>query len=54
MCEIVEQGGRIEHVQVYTVARTPADPRVGALPQERLQTIAAAARTKGLDAAVYA
>lgn len=54
MRQIVEQGGRIEHVQVYTVARTPADPRVGALSQGRLQTIAAAARAKGLDVAVYA
>ena len=54
MREIVEQGGRIEHVQVYTVARTPADPRVGALSQDRLQTIAAAARAKGFDVAVYA
>jgi wyosine [tRNA(Phe)-imidazoG37] synthetase (radical SAM superfamily) len=54
MREIVGQGGRIEHVQVYTVAREPADPRVGALSRERLEAIAAAAQAKGLDAAVYA
>jgi len=54
MREIVEKGGRIEHVQVYTVARAPSDPRVGALDAARLEAIAAAARAKGLDAAVYA
>ena len=53
MREIVDQGGRIEHVQVYTVARTPSDPRAGALPGGRLEAIAAAARARGLDAAVY-
>ena len=51
--EIVGKGGRIEHVQVYTVARAPSDPRVGALAQERLLAIAARAREAGLDAAVY-
>ena len=53
MREIVDRGGRIEHVQVYTVARTPSDPRAGALPGGRLEAIAAAARARGLDAAVY-
>jgi len=52
--EIAAGGGRIEHVQVYTVARAPAAPRVGALPGERLETIAAAARAAGLVATVYA
>lgn len=45
---ILEQGGRIELVQVYTVARPPADPRVSALPDEWLERIAARARAKGL------
>jgi hypothetical protein len=54
MREIVAQGGRIDHVQVYTVARAPSDPRVGALGSERLESIAAAARGGGLEAAVYA
>ena len=54
MREIVSQGGRIGHVQVYTVARAPSDPRVGALEAERLEAIAAKARAGGLDAAVYA
>jgi wyosine [tRNA(Phe)-imidazoG37] synthetase (radical SAM superfamily) len=53
MREIVARGGHIDHVQVYTVARTPSDPRCGPLDRERLEAIAEAARTAGLDAAVY-
>ena len=52
--EIVSQGGRIDHVQVYTVARAPSDPRCGPLDPARLEAIAAAARAAGLTAAVYA
>ena len=52
--EIVAQGGRIDHVQVYTVARAPADPRCTPLGRARLESIAEAARGGGLDAAVYA
>jgi wyosine [tRNA(Phe)-imidazoG37] synthetase (radical SAM superfamily) len=40
MREIVAGGGRIEDVQVYSVARKPQDPRCGALPHERLEAIA--------------
>ena len=47
-------GGRIDHVQVYTVARTPSDPRCGPLDPERLEAIAASARAAGLRASVYA
>jgi wyosine [tRNA(Phe)-imidazoG37] synthetase (radical SAM superfamily) len=54
MREITAEGGRIHHVQVYTVARTPSDPRCGPLGRERLEAIAASARAAGLDAAVYA
>jgi wyosine [tRNA(Phe)-imidazoG37] synthetase (radical SAM superfamily) len=50
---IVAQGGQVDHVQVYTVARRPADPRVGALPFERLRAIAARARAAGVRAEVY-
>ena len=53
MREIVARGGHIDHVQVYTVARTPSDPRCGPLDRERLEAIAEAARRAGLDAAVY-
>ena len=52
--EITAQGGRIDHVQVYTVARAPSDPRCGSLDPARLEGIAAAARAAGLTAAVYA
>ena len=48
MREIATQGGRIDHVQVYTVARAPSDPRCGPLDATRLETIAAAARSAGL------
>ena len=52
--DVVGGGGTIDHVQVYTVARAPADPRVSALPAERLEAIAAAARrAAGVDARVY-
>ncbi len=37
--EIVEAGGRIDRVQVYSVARKPAQPRVGPLPREELERI---------------
>ena len=51
--EILSGGGRIDHVQVYTVARAPSDPRCGALDPARLEAVAAAARDAGLTAAVY-
>jgi wyosine [tRNA(Phe)-imidazoG37] synthetase (radical SAM superfamily) len=54
MRELVERGGRVDHVQVYTVARTPSDPRCGPLDDERLEAIAAAARRAGLPAEAYA
>jgi len=53
MQEIVAGGGRIDHVQVYTVARKPSDPRCGPLGPERLEAIAASARAAGLPATVY-
>jgi wyosine [tRNA(Phe)-imidazoG37] synthetase (radical SAM superfamily) len=50
---IVEAGGRIDHVQVYTVARKPADPRFGPLDAARLEAIADVAHRAGFDASVY-
>ena len=41
---ILAAGGRIRMVQVYSVARKPADPRVTPLSREALEAIAAAAR----------
>jgi wyosine [tRNA(Phe)-imidazoG37] synthetase (radical SAM superfamily) len=52
--EIVAQGGRVDHLQVYTVARAPSDPRFTPLARERLEAIAETARRAGLNAAVYA
>lgn len=42
--ELVSGGGSIQEVQVYTVARAPADSRVGPLTDADLQTIADAIR----------
>ncbi len=53
IADILAGGGRIEQVQVYSVARTPADPRVGLVPDARLREIAAAARALGVDTVVY-
>jgi len=50
---VIQSGGTIEEVQVYTVVRTPADPSVKALDAERLEWIAAQARSCGLNARVY-
>jgi len=51
--DIVRQGGRIDYVQVYTVARRPADPRVGALDAPALEAIAERVRGTGLRALIY-
>jgi wyosine [tRNA(Phe)-imidazoG37] synthetase (radical SAM superfamily) len=51
--ELIEAGGRIDRVQVYTVARPPADPRVGALADDRLEQIAARVRAAGIPTEVY-
>jgi wyosine [tRNA(Phe)-imidazoG37] synthetase (radical SAM superfamily) len=53
MREITARGGRIDHVQVYTVARAPSDPRCSPLDAERLEAIARAARAAGLVADVH-
>lgn len=49
----LEQGGTIEQVQVYSVARTPADPRVGVVPVARLEQIADRARALGVTVRVF-
>ena len=53
LSELLRQGGRIDRVQVYTVARRPADPRVGPLPPARLEAIARRVRALGLPAEAY-
>ncbi len=51
---ILDAGGRIDEVQVYTVARRPSDARVGPLPREVLDGIAARAAALGLRVTVHA
>ena len=46
-------GGELVGVQVYTVARQPADASVTALERSRLEWIASQAEAVGLEAAVY-
>jgi len=53
LCEITRRGGRVDLVQVYTVARAPADRRVGPLGREGLDAIADRVRAAGLAAEVY-
>ncbi|MBI3933007.1 MAG: radical SAM protein [Acidobacteria bacterium] len=50
---ILGSGGRIDRVQVYTVARRPADPRVGPLGREALEAIAGRVRDLGVAAEVH-
>jgi len=50
---IRDQGGTIDRVQVYTVARRPADPRATALDAEALHAIAARARGEGFGAEAF-
>lgn len=49
---LLEQGGRIEEVQVTSIARRPADARVGLVPTARLEEIAALAAALGLPVRV--
>jgi len=37
---ILEVGGRLKFVQVYSIARSPAEPSISALPDEELDAIA--------------
>jgi hypothetical protein len=53
LADVVAGGGEIRHVQVYSVARRPADTSVGRVDIERLDWIAEHARSLGLDVAVY-
>jgi wyosine [tRNA(Phe)-imidazoG37] synthetase (radical SAM superfamily) len=53
LASLVADGGRIDRVQVYTVARRPADPRVGPLSDEQLEAIASLVRQSGIPAEVH-
>ena len=50
---LLEAGGQIRQVQVYSVARRPAVARVGVLPEARLREIAGAASALGVPVNVY-
>jgi wyosine [tRNA(Phe)-imidazoG37] synthetase (radical SAM superfamily) len=54
LAEIQDGGGTIDHVQVYTVARTPAEAVAEPLPDARLEAIAGRVRERtGLVVEVY-
>jgi len=54
LSEIVAAGGRLKLVQVYTVARPPAESFVAALTEPELEAIAAKVRSRGIAAEVHA
>ncbi len=51
--EIIEKGGKIKLVQVYTVARAPAQPYVTSLSHEELDTIAEQVRKIPLPVSAF-
>jgi len=51
--EILAAGGRLSLVQVYTVARPPAESYVTPLTEAELETIAAQVRSLGIAAEIY-
>jgi wyosine [tRNA(Phe)-imidazoG37] synthetase (radical SAM superfamily) len=53
LCEIVSSAGRLKLVQVYTVARPPAESFVTALTDSELEAIAAKVRARGIAAEVF-
>ena len=53
LSEIMTAGGRLKLVQVYTVARPPAESFVTPLDQHELEAIAAKVRARGIAAEVF-
>ena len=53
LSEIVSAGGKLKLVQVYTVARPPAESFVTALTDSELEGIAAKVRARGIAAEVF-
>jgi wyosine [tRNA(Phe)-imidazoG37] synthetase (radical SAM superfamily) len=51
--EILDAGGQIELVQVYSIARHPARPILRMLPDPELERIAAGVRALGVAAEIY-
>ena len=53
LAEIVAGGGALKLVQVYTVARPPAESFVSSLAESELEAIAARIRARGIAAEVF-
>jgi wyosine [tRNA(Phe)-imidazoG37] synthetase (radical SAM superfamily) len=53
LSEIVAAGGMLKLVQIYTVARPPAESFVAPLNREELEAIAAKVRARGIVAEVF-
>jgi wyosine [tRNA(Phe)-imidazoG37] synthetase (radical SAM superfamily) len=53
LSEIVAAGGQLKLVQIYTVARPPAESFVTSLTDAELEVIAARVRTRGIAAEVF-
>ena len=53
LSDLRNAGGTIDHVQVYTVVRKPANASVGPLRHEQLEEIASRVRALGARAEVY-
>jgi wyosine [tRNA(Phe)-imidazoG37] synthetase (radical SAM superfamily) len=53
LSEIISVGGKLKLVQVYTVARPPAESFVASLSDAELETIAAKVRARGIAAEVF-
>lgn len=51
--DLLRAGGRIDLVQVYTVARQPSDPRCEPLTKDFLEAVAAKVRSLGLTAEAF-
>ncbi|MFN7147202.1 MAG: radical SAM protein, partial [Myxococcota bacterium] len=51
--DAIVAAGPVGQVQIYTVARKPADPTIGPVPRARLDAIAEKVRAKGIVAEVY-
>ena len=53
LADLLAKGGRIRLVQVYTVARTPANKKLGALGRSELEGIADSLEVLGVPVEVY-
>jgi wyosine [tRNA(Phe)-imidazoG37] synthetase (radical SAM superfamily) len=54
LSDVLAAGGKLKLVQVYTVARPPAESFVTPLAEDELESIAAKVRATGIPAEIYA